>query len=435
MTLIRKQQLIDENWDDIGIQNPLQVDGDSVHSTDIDYANSDFTGWTGDTTDPFQSPFSASITNSTASNPKQITLAFNRTIKAQQIGFGENNGGDFSNVKISLLWSGWVTRSIYDMSTDNTKQTSLNAEFEDEVFNSVLIEFYTADQVDISNITIQKARYNTTQIIAKTPQDTFTNVNANRFWNLLISLDEQKDAFGRLRVSEPYTIFDNSLTNPASDALFWSTLTNATGSWAYDRNTSSYTLSTATAWDYVVRQTKQRFKYQPGKSHMVLLTGLAEIETWQIKIAWLLDYDNVWLGTITNTPQNGVCMENNNGTISFCVYNNWVATETADQDDWNIDKLDWTGKSWFTLDVDSTNIIFFDLERLWVGAVRCGFVSPNGEIVVAHQFRHASNSFTNVYMRTANLPISYSITSTAWAWSLKQICSSVISEGWFNPKW
>jgi len=267
------------------------------------------------------------------------------------------------------------------------------------------------------------------------PNWVFRDIKTNINWNLSVSLEEQKDAFWRIRVSEPYTLFDNSLTSQFSDTLFWSTLTNWTWSWLYDNPTSKYTLSTATAGDYVVRQTKQRFKYQPWKSHMVLMTWLFNTEAWQIKRAGLLDYDNVWLATINNTPRNGVCFVNNAGTLSFCIYNNWVVTETVAQSSWNVDKLDGTGKSWITINVAYANILFFDLEWLWVWAVRCGFVSPNGEVLVAHQFRHASTaSFTDVYMRTANLPISYAITSTAWAWSLKQICSSVISEGWFNPK-
>jgi hypothetical protein len=85
----------------VDVHNPLPTDGDIVYIKDVDFTNSDFTDWTGDPNDLFESPFSASITNSTGDNPKVIILAFQRTIKANQIGLGENNGGDFSNTKIS----------------------------------------------------------------------------------------------------------------------------------------------------------------------------------------------------------------------------------------------------------------------------------------------------------------------------------------------
>jgi hypothetical protein len=86
-------------------------------------------------------------------------VAFNRTVNATQLGLGENNGGNFSNVKISLLGSAGAERSMYDASDNNAKKTSLNAEFGDELFNSIKIEFHTADPVSISNITIQKSSY------------------------------------------------------------------------------------------------------------------------------------------------------------------------------------------------------------------------------------------------------------------------------------
>lgn len=428
--------ILAENGEPVTKQNPFQVDGDSVYVVDIDFDNSDFSDWSWDPENLFQSPFSASIVNSTGSNPKQIILSFCRTIKAQQIWLGENNWGDFSNVKISLLWSGGAERSIYDESADDTKRTSLNVEFEDEVFNSILIEFNTTDEVGLSNITIQKARYNTAQIQGKDENWDFQVVWTSPGWSLKVKLQEyQWDAFGRLRVSEPFTIFDASLTTELASDLYWSVLTNGTATGIYDRTTSSYLLSTANTGDYCIRQTKQRWKYQPWKSHEVLITWLFNTEPGQIKRVWLLDYDNIGLWTVTNAPQNWICLTNNAWVVSFCIYNNGVLTESVDQDNRNIDKMYWNWPSSFVLDVNAANIFFVDMEWLGVGAVRCWFVSNTWEIIVAHQFRHASTAgFVNVYMRTANLPVSYSITSTDWAWSMKQICSSVISEGGFNPQ-
>jgi hypothetical protein len=72
-----------------------------------------------------------------------------------------------------------------------------------------------------------------------------------------------------------------------------------------------------------------------------------------------------------------------------------------------------------------------DFEWLGVGSVRCGFVI-NGQYIVCHTFTNA-NEITSVYMTTATLPIRYEITSTsAIAATLKQICSSVASEGGYE---
>lgn len=144
----------------LSVQNPLPTNQASIHPSDIDFDNSVFTDWAGDPAKLFESPFSDSIVNSTGNNPKVIILAFKRTVSAVQFGFGENNGGDFSNIKISLLGSEGVTRDSFDDSLNDTKRNSLNAEVGDELFNSLKIEFFTADEVSLSNITIQKAAFN-----------------------------------------------------------------------------------------------------------------------------------------------------------------------------------------------------------------------------------------------------------------------------------
>jgi hypothetical protein len=74
-----------------------------------------------------------------------------------------------------------------------------------------------------------------------------------------------------------------------------------------------------------------------------------------------------------------------------------------------------------------------DFEWLGVGSVRCGFVI-NGQYIICHTFENA-NQIANVYMTTATLPIRYEIENTgatASASSMKQICSSVMSEGGYS---
>jgi len=169
------------------VQHPTVGDASSIYSQDIDWDNSDFTDWVGDPEQLFKNPFSTSIVNNTSNNPKQIILAFKRTGNALQIGFGENNGGDFSNLKVSLLGSGGATRGIYDDSTDNTLRTSRNAIFENELYNSLLIEFHTSSIVSLSNITIQKSKYNTTQIQGKDDNGSFHIVKTTPNGYLAIS--------------------------------------------------------------------------------------------------------------------------------------------------------------------------------------------------------------------------------------------------------
>jgi hypothetical protein len=103
------------------------------------------------------------------------------------------------------------------------------------------------------------------------------------------------------------------------------------------------------------------------------------------------------------------------------------------QANWNGDKLDGTGTSGLTLDTSKAQILFMDFEWLGVGSVRCGFII-NEQYIVCHTFNNA-NDIDKVYMTTAILPVRYEIKATAATTSaatLKQICSSVISEGGYQ---
>ena len=71
-----------------------------------------------------------------------------------------------------------------------------------------------------------------------------------------------------------------------------------------------------------------------------------------------------------------------------------------------------------------------DLEWLGVGSVRMGFVI-NGQFILCHTFNHA-NIITSTYIKTASLPLRYDITTTGSGGTLKQICSTVISEGGYE---
>jgi hypothetical protein len=67
------------------------------------------------------------------------------------------------------------------------------------------------------------------------------------------------------------------------------------------------------------------------------------------------------------------------------------------------------------------------------GTVRVGFII-DGNFIVCHRFNHA-NFITSTYITTASLPLRYEITNTGVTASpstLKQVCSSAISEGGYE---
>jgi len=233
------------------------------------------------------------------------------------------------------------------------------------------------------------------------------------------------DAFGRLRVSNPFTIFD-SQNRYAKDPQFDEALTGS-GTTTFLANESAVEMEvTSASGDEVVRQTKRVFPYQPGKSLLVLATfTMAEGEE---NLRQRVGYFNT---------DNGVFFQQNDDVLSFVIrtYTGGSAsdTRTVAQSNWNTDKLDGTGPSGVTLDETKTQILFMDFEWLGVGSVRCGFII-DGQFLVAHVF-HNANALSEVYMQTAILPVRYEITTTgaiAGVKAMKQICSSVMSEGGYN---
>ena len=153
----------DDEYYNVGIQRPLSIEGRSIYAQNIWIAESTVTDWTDkDLTgqNVIEIPFTnlhTRIENATATNPKILILHFNRTVNAHQIGIGCTGGGDFSNVKVVLIGSGGVERSVLDDSANSVKYTSNNYRFTPELFNAIRLEFHTTDTVTISNITVQKA--------------------------------------------------------------------------------------------------------------------------------------------------------------------------------------------------------------------------------------------------------------------------------------
>lgn len=233
------------------------------------------------------------------------------------------------------------------------------------------------------------------------------------------------DAFARLRVSNPYTLFD-SQNRYAIDSQY-DTATTGTGTTSFLTNEASVKLEvTGAGVGSVVRQTFRSFPYQPGKGLLVMATFVMDGST-SANLTQRVGYFST---------QNGVFFQKVGSTYSFVLrsYVTGVASDarTANQSSWNGDKLNGSGPSGLTLDPSKAQIFWVDFEWLGVGNVRCGFVI-NGQFIVCHTFQNA-NQIANVYMTTAILPVRYEITSatSAVAASMKQICSTVISEGGYE---
>ena len=233
------------------------------------------------------------------------------------------------------------------------------------------------------------------------------------------------DAFGRLRVSEPMTIFDSS--HRYKDNGLWATsntASNTTVTFNATQGLVDLTVGTA-ANDEIVRETTKVFSYQPGKSLLVFNTFV--MESAKTNLRQRCGYYGA---------NNGIYLEVDDTTTSFVERSlvTGVVTETRiHQSDWNIDTMDGTGPSGMILDISKAQILWMDIEWLGLGSVRIGFII-DGQFVLCHTFHHA-NLIESTYITTASLPLRYEIKNKGVVSSpstIKQICSSVISEGGYE---
>jgi hypothetical protein len=243
-------------------------------------------------------------------------------------------------------------------------------------------------------------------------------------FSLLENTPTLADAFGRLRVSNPLTLFDSS--HRFDDNDLWSTGVAGSGTAVFNANQGLVDLNvTAASASSVVRETIKVFAYQPGKSLLTLNTFV--MSPAKSGLTQRVGYYGV---------NNGFYLEQANSTVSFVrrsIVTGSLVNTSILQANWNGDKLDGSGPSGLTLDLTKAQILWMDLEWLGVGSVRMGFVI-NGEFIVCHTFNHA-NIITSTYITTASLPLRYEIFNTAntsGASTLKQICSTVISEGGYE---
>jgi hypothetical protein len=241
------------------------------------------------------------------------------------------------------------------------------------------------------------------------------------------SLD-QHDAFGRLRTSSPLTLFDSS--HRYRDNNLWTNLIVGTGStvgFVTVQGLVDITVGVGSTAS-VIRETTKVFSYQPGKSIQIINTFVMNEpkENLRQRVGYFGADNGIYFETA------GI------GTTSISFVERSIVTGTqtetrVPQSSWSQDKLDGTGPSGYILDVSKGQIMWTDIEWLGLGTVRVGFVI-DGQFIHCHSFHH-SNLVRSTYITTASLPLRYEITNTGITTSvstMKQVCSTVISEGGYE---
>ena len=234
------------------------------------------------------------------------------------------------------------------------------------------------------------------------------------------------DAFGRSRISEPFTLADYSHQYGLNEEILTKKV-GAASTVEHLRNKASVSLVVGTGnTHYVVHQTRMYHHYMPGKSQFALSS---------------FNFQGPRENTVKRTgyydDKNGVFVQlSGDNTVSIVKRDNVAGVVTdlvVNQSDWNLDKLDGTTQSGIGLTFTATQLFATDFQWLGVGRIRCGFV-VGGSLIYCHEFNH-SNVEENVYWSHPSLPIRCEVRNTDTAvgiTSMQQICSTVLSEGGYE---
>lgn len=104
---------------------------------------------------------------------------------------------------------------------------------------------------------------------------------------------------------------------------------------------------------------------------------------------------------------------------------NATASRTIDikipQSQWNIDKMDGTGPSGYTLDPTKMQMLYIDFSWYGAGFIRWGMRSQNGDVKFCHKMKN-NNIHSEAYMRSGNLPARYEENSIGPITNTTQTC-------------
>lgn len=237
--------------------------------------------------------------------------------------------------------------------------------------------------------------------------------------NQLVTLENnvQVDSFNRLRTTEVNTLFDSPLKYH-DESFLWDTVLTGTATSTYNLTERILDMTVSTNGDSVIRQTKEYFQLQTGKSHQGF-----------VGCVFGPDNTNVTKKVGFFDDQDGFYLQYQNGTPSLVVRSSVTGAMTEiviPQNLWD-DRLDGTGASGITADFTKSQVLSFDISYTGFGRVRIG-VLIGGKIRVCLSIEKANTSTTNGFS-TPSLPVRYEIISTGGVSGMKQQASCVLIEG------
>lgn len=319
-------------------------------------------------------------------------------------------------------------------------------------FKTFFYDTYTANQKYEKSFKVLKNYYRVVYNNGSTDQTNFNLTsristasifeNSNSSTNIIEfnnELESSKDAFNKLRVSNPYTLLDIKFPQQTDDGSYpdnylqnnmminYKESGSGTITTTFGNSCAVYSIEGDGSTSSIISQSRKYCTYQPGKSLLFLASSVINDVSNSST-----DYQS-YIGYFDEA--NGSYFLNDSGTIYIGLRDSGTGSPndtTISQSDWNIDPLNGNGPSGVNLDFSKTQLYVIDFEWLGVGRIRYGFYLY-GKIYYCHQILNV-NTLLRPYMQTANLPIRHQlVVNDSGVAKLTQICSSVISEGGYNP--
>jgi len=249
-----------------------------------------------------------------------------------------------------------------------------------------------------------------------------------------------QDAFGRLRVSQVTTQSDFKVIVDKLPLLIDEVISGGSST----LNIPEVDMTVTANAQYVIRQTKNRFIYQSGKSQQLYWT-FRNFESSTNCTKRVGYYSSSTTAPYTATLD-GFFLDSTAGVITAQVWNNGTQVASVARSNWT-DPLDGTGNSELNIDFDLNTIIMADFEWLGYGRINYYLVSQGQFFLfLALDFTNGSTrldsnlewqtinaSFVDTYMRSSNQPLRWEIRGTgATSNTFTVTCATVGSEGYIN---
>jgi hypothetical protein len=242
-------------------------------------------------------------------------------------------------------------------------------------------------------------------------------------FNKVVDIDARsKDAFGRIRVAELTNLLEVKHVYDKAP-LIVDEMLNGSATSVWDSDHSDVEMSTTSNSDFVIRQTKGRGVYSPGKSGMFNATFMNfHIQNNIIKRVGYFSTSTVHPFT---AALDGIFLESNGVTdeISFQIWRNGIEIFNCPSDLWDSSVVDPS-----TIDWEQDQLMTIDFQWLGAGRTRFGLTLDQGEVIFATHV--SANAVQDPYMKNPNQPIRYEIRQTgSGSGTFHQMCANYSIEG------